>query len=221
AILMYVFFMILAIIPQHLQSTEENILEAKAWDATQNLIDYLSIKKDINMNESALNRISKCSTYNANPNDVIAKYSVLNYTDIQNNILNMSSIKNFHIQIDQYVIALITKKNILNFTGVAVVAGKEIFFETIYNTINMQHDSVVVDNGTTKVIVNTNTNNNIVYLDSIKYTVDKIDINGQFVILKTNIVDCGRQSNLNARITTHKRYLKRNNDILGIMLTYW
>ncbi|NOR85172.1 hypothetical protein GQ473_03565 [archaeon] len=216
SLIIYVFFIILTIVPQNLESIHENIIETGAWGATQNIVEYLSLKKDGSINESALNVISKCTVYNAHPTDPIALASVSNYTFAKNNIVNISSKNEFNLVVDQYLIALTTKKNILNFTGSLILSGKEIFFET-FNTTTPQYDSVVMDNGTKITAIK----NDIVYLDSQKYYVDTIDTKGQFVILKSNIVDCGKQPPDNMYTAIHKRYLKQNNNIVGIKVTYW
>ena len=216
SLIIYVFFMVLSFIPQNLNAINENIIETSAWGATQNIIEYLSLKKDGSINESALSVISKCTVYNAHPSDPIALASVSNYTFVKNNIVNISSNNEFNLVVDQYVIALTTKKNILNYTGSIILSGKEIFFET-FNTTTSQYDSVVVDNGTKITAIK----NDIIYLGSQKYRVDNIDTKGQFVILKSNIVDCGKQAPDNIYTTIHKRYLKQNNNIVGLKFTYW
>ena len=216
SLLLYVFLMILTIVPQNLQAIHENIIETGAWGATQNIVGYLSLKKDGSINESALNRISKCTVYNAHPTDPIALASVSNYTYVKNNILNISSVNEYNIVVDQYLIALTTKTNISNYTGSIILSGKEIFFET-FNTTTPQYDFVVVNNGTKITAIQ----NDFVYLDEKKYRVDKIDTKGQFVILKSNLVDCGKQPSDNVYTTIHQRYLKRNNNLVGLKFTYW
>ena len=216
SLILYVFFMILSIVPQNLDVIHENILESGAWGATQNIVGYLSLKKDGSINESALNRISKCTVYNAHPSDLQARASVSNYTFVKKNIINISSDTEFNLVVNQYLIALTTKQNILNFTGSLILSGKQIFFET-FNTTTPQYDSVVVDNGTKITVVR----NDIIYLDDKKYHVDNIDTKGQFVILKSNLVDCGKQPPENIYTTIHKRYLKQNNNIVGLEFTYW
>ena len=218
-VVMYVFFMTASFLPQYSQVADENTIEAGAWRASQALMDFLVLDSTENtVNLTALEVLSACTPYSAHPTDPKAQVSQRNYAYFHDIVLNVSNKSNFHIQADQYVIALTNKAKFANFTGTAIVNNKEIFFET-FNTTTPQYTKVLIDNGT-KMTAYAGSGEEYL-LGNDRYLVEKIDPEGHFVILSSNVADCGKQPSSSSHITKYVRYSKIDNRILRLELTYW
>ena len=213
-ILMYIFFMTLSFVPQHTTAIEENIIEASVWRGMQNLMGFVVLKNNkTEINKTALKTLKECTIFGWHPNQADSRN---NYTYFRDYIINAPNSSSFHIQADSYIISLTNNKNFDNFTGSSIVDGINISFETYNN--RTKYDVVVIDTGT--IMIATEGSGGYILGDD-KYEVQKIDTDGQFVIMYANLADCGKQPPSNNLITNHVRFAKKGYQIIKITLTYW
>ncbi|OYT35393.1 MAG: hypothetical protein B6U87_00245 [Candidatus Aenigmarchaeota archaeon ex4484_52] len=161
---------------------------------------------------NSVSYLSNCDLLN--PNDALnkAKYD---------EIAGLFKVKNYsyNIKIDEVPIIITTTKEGQNYTGTFLLEGK------IYNAIvekkTSYYDCVYLANGTFTTGPLYKTNSTSVFTKKRIY-IEEIDKEGQFVIIKKNIANCGNYINALVPFKQTTKYLTSNdNNIVSVVLTLW
>lgn len=143
----------------------------------------------------------------------LSELVVCNYEDLKNRF-DIGDVNDFHVDIINHPIVITEISDGANPTGQLIINEKTVDFEVkdtdgdeIYETSNIDGTDYIKGQSVT--------------ISGENYIVDKIDEEGQFVILSRDLVDCGMRSPEGGNIALTTRYSNFDAHLTKAIVEYW
>lgn len=199
----YIAFSIVGVFPRYISQSTENNLKIEAWQASENFMKMAEINGSLDT--QAIAKVSLCYKY-----DYSNASSAGNYTRMKN-ILNISGQNSIHITVDNLFFGITDVGDSQYRSGTVSIGGTNYavyvqnsslyFNETRNSTGSWSGESVIFGN--------------------VAYDVFKISYEGDFVIFRKRIVDCGPNLPVYSANQIVRRYGVYNGGFAVVELAYW
>lgn len=192
------------IFPRYVAQSADNGMRLEAWRSSDEFMRFAG--KDGVIDDESLKTFSSCYRYIYNN-----ATSRGNYTYVKN-LLNASNTSDIHLTLDILLFGItdIGNNNIRN--------GTVMFHGTEYNISVRNASKYFNETRTDGTWSNTTVN---VGSPAEAYDVSKIDYDGEFVILKKRLIDCGPNVPTLAPNAVVRRYGTYNGSVAVAEITYW
>ena len=204
-VVVYISFSVIQSFPKYIAQAADNDMRLQAWKASDKFMQFSEKNGAIDVN--ALENFSSCFHYNYN--NITSRN---NYADIKS-ILNVTDLRDLHLTFDILLFGITTTGNNNLRNGSTILQGVH-YNISIQNTSNY-FDEVSVDGGPWS---NTSVD---IGAPPEPYDILKIDYDGEFVIFRKRMVDCGPNVPSLAPNSVVRRYSTYNRSVAMAELTYW
>ena len=199
----YIAFAITGVFPKYAAQSYSNNLKLEAWQASENVMQ--ATEKSGSIDTGTVGAFSMCYRY-----DYSNASSAGNYTRIKK-ILNISDLNSIHITLDTLFFGITD-------TGTGNSRNGSIVIRGVNYTVYVQKMATYFNE--TRNSTGSWSNESMV-LGGEKYDVFKIDYDGDFVILKKRLIDCGPNPPLYSTNEVVQRYSVYNGSFAVVEMNYW
>jgi len=204
-VVVYISYSAVQSFPRYIAQASDNAMRLEAWKASD--VFMRTSERNGAMDTDKLNMFSSCVHYNYD--DVDSRNS---YADVKS-ILNVSDLNDIHLTFDilLFGIADTGDNNLRN--GSTILRGAN--YKIALQNTSTYFDEVSVAGGpwsSTTVDIGTPPES---------YDVLKIDYDGEFVIFRKRLVDCGPNVPILASNSVVRRYSTYTKSVAMMELTYW
>jgi hypothetical protein len=183
----YIAFSVINTMPDYYQNLRDDRIRMNVWSLSE---------KIERMTTNELDELVAC-----------------NYDDLKNRF-DINDVKNFHVNITNYPIAITDEFDGSDYIGNLMINGESVNF--VVDIINNEVD--ISYGGTT---YNNKKEGDDVDINGEDYYIKKIDEQGQFVILGRNLADCGMKTPDIGNIVLAVRYSNFDSHLTKLRVEYW
>lgn len=201
----YISFSAVQSFPRYVAQSADNDMRLEAWKSSEEFMRFSERNGVIDAN--SLKNFSSCFHYIANN-----LTSANNYTYVKN-LLNVGNLSNIHLTFDILLFGITNTGNNTQRNG-TVILRKIPYNISVRNTSNYFSEAGI-EGG------NWSTTNVTIGFPFETYDISKIDYDGEFVILRKRLFDCGPNAPVLAPNSIVRRYSTYNGSVSMMELTYW
>lgn len=199
----YIAFTVTNAFPRYIAQSSNNNLKLEAWQASENFMRIAEKRGAFDTSE--IGNFSLCFRY-----DYSNISSRNNYTSVKNR-LNISDSNSIHLTFDKVIFAVTNAGNSTDRYGTALSGG--ILYPIYVRNISFYFNETRNSTGPWT--------NDTILIGGEKYDVLKIDYDGDFVIFRKRIADCGPNIPVYAANAIVRRYGVYNGSFAFMELAYW
>lgn len=188
--------------PRYIAQSTDNDMRLEAWRSSDEFMRF-SEKEGV-IDETSLQTFSSCFHYNYNN-----ATSRDNYTYVKD-LLNVSDSSDIHLTFDVLLFGITNTGNPGIRNGTVILYGER-YNISVRNTSRYFNETRTVGAWS----------NTTVDVSAETYSVSKIDYDGEFVILRKRLVDCGPNVPTLAPNAVVRRYSTYNGSVAMAEITYW
>ncbi len=205
-VVLFISFSVSQRFPQYISHANDNSIRLMAWQASENLMQ--AAEKNGELDTDLIANISSCVQY-----DYSNAFSRSNYSYVKQ-LMDVGDLNGVHITIDAFFFGITDLGNSSERSGTVLIWGTS-YDAYIRNTSGYFNEA--------KGSTGPWSNKTVFYGmgGSDPYDVFKIDYEGEYVILKKRLVDCGPKAPAYLANTVVKRYSTYEKSMAMAEITYW